>query len=43
MFVRIGRVILTGLIICSFSAQAQQSKPNIPQYVDNQVIVAFQP
>ena len=43
MFALIGRVILIGLIIASFSVQAQQSNPKILQYVDKQVIVAFQP
>ncbi len=43
MFARIGRIIFIGLIISSFPAQAQQSNPKIPKYVDNQVIVAFQP
>ena len=43
MFARIGHVILVSLIISSFAAQAQQSIPGIAKYVDNEVIVAFQP
>jgi thermitase len=43
MFARIGRVFLISLIASSFSVQAQQAVPRVPQYVDNQVIVAFRP
>jgi thermitase len=43
MFTRIGRFSLFGLIIFSFTAQAQPAMPNVPKYVGHQVIVAFQP
>jgi thermitase len=43
MFACIGRFTFFGLIICSFTAQAQPAMPNVPKYVAHQVIVAFQP
>ena len=43
MIARIGYVVSISLIIYSAAAQAQQTSPAIPEYVGNQVIVAFRP
>ena len=43
MNTRTGRFLSVCLIFVSVSAQAQQSRPVIPQYLENQVVVGFQP
>ena len=43
MIARIGYVVSISLIICSAAVQAQQTLPALPEYVSNQVIVAFKP
>jgi thermitase len=40
---RIGRFFSVCLVFVSISAQAQQARPAIPQYVENQVVVGFRP
>jgi thermitase len=43
MIARIGYVVSISLIIYSSAAQAQQASHALPEYVSNQVIVAFEP
>ncbi len=43
MIARMGCVLFFGLLISSSAALAQQTKPAVPAYVADQVIVAFKP